>query len=189
MKPRKAKVRSGSLPLRSETRIAKTLLARTLPATDSHVADGDAEAFDAFHMEMKKTYQPQLPVQFDVVERAAKLRWRLRKVSAWEAKLISAMTDAFSPEAVASPEIAERSTRALEVVLRNNGLEKVAKYEAALREEVRKSDRDLEAIFDWMIRHGQKRGSIGYTISHRLDWEDPVRYEAMMPPESQSTAK
>jgi hypothetical protein len=51
--------------VRSDERIAQTVLDRT-------TADlRDKEAFDAFHMEMKKKHEPYLPVHFDVVERAA----------------------------------------------------------------------------------------------------------------------
>ncbi len=169
--------------LKSDPEIAKEVLDQQLPDPDPLLLACDKEAFDAFHMEMKEMHRPHLPVHFYVVERATELRWRLRKINAWENQLFRAMARALDPERPASPNM-EKLTQFLDMLFRHNALDKIAKYEAAVRDQVRKSDQDLREIADWFILTGLKRGDIGYTVSHSLYRENPERLEPDAPEDS-----
>ncbi len=60
-------------------------------------------------------------------------------------------------------------------------LKKIAKYEASLREHVKNTDLELEALADWRYIHVLDRGSIDAGVVERLDWEDAAGDDRRLP--------
>jgi hypothetical protein len=83
------------------------------------------------------------------------------------------MTHALDCERPTSPNRTEKFTQVVDMLFRNNALEKIAKHEAATREQVRKSDQELRDLADWLFMNRFKLGDIGNTVSDQLDWEEP----------------
>ncbi len=181
---KKAKRRSAKSPgnlslFRTDTRIAKSLL--KLKPGDCHSPDGDAAAYAAFLMDMKKKHKPDSPLHYELVERATQLRWRLRDIPVWEKSFFDAMRYALKPDAASVPDVEKNVMPVLEMFLRTGALEKIAKYEASLREQVKKTDVELQALADWRCVHGLERGSIEAGDLEPLDWEEAVGVDRQIP--------
>jgi hypothetical protein len=175
------KSRANSLFFRTETRIAKSLLRLKPKAKDFCSSDDDAAAYAAFLMDMKKKHKPELPRHYELVERAAELRWRLRNIPIWEKSFFDAMRYALNPDAASVPNVEKDVMPVLEMFLRTGALEKIAKYEAPLREQVKKTDVELEALAEWRCFHSLDRGSIDSPVSEPLDWEEAVGVDRQIP--------
>ena len=175
MKRRKVKSHASLLISKPNEWIAKALLHLKLTAEDPRFPDGDEDAYAAFHMEMKKKHKPELPHQFDTVERATQLHWRLRKITAWEANLFDAMRRAVDPQGA---HVSAGFKDVLDILFRNNALEKISKYEAKLRDQAKEVDLELRELSIWHVEHGLDRGSIEFAVVDPLDWEDAGSLEA-----------
>lgn len=161
-KPRKLKPKTTPFAYRSTARIAKAFLNSSLTFSDPRSPDIDKAAYAAFHMEMKEKHQPELIHQIDTVERATELHWRLRRLVAWEADFFGAMKRAVDSETSRSVDAPAKFGEILEILLRNNGLEKISKYEAKLREQAKEVDLELRELSIWRAGHGLDRGSIEF---------------------------
>jgi hypothetical protein len=113
-------------------------------------------------MEMREKHQPELIHQIDAVERATELNWRLRTLVAWELTFFGAMKRAFDSDTSRSTDAPARFGEILEILLHNNGLEKISKYEAKLREQAKEVDLELRELSIWRANHGLDRGSIDF---------------------------
>lgn len=161
---------------KSDAQIAAALLKAVLPRSTS----ADEEEFEAIHDEMRREHRPQLPLQFDWVERAAELKCRLRQIRRWESGLFRTMKEALENEAEGSSNASEKLCQLLEVLFRQNILEKIGKREAALRDELRKLDQPLQDLGDWHIDYGSKRGTPGYTTSAPMTREEAIRFDELL---------
>jgi hypothetical protein len=138
------------------------------------------EAFNAFYEEMKERHNPELPIHCDIVQRATQLRWRLAKINNFEDQLFASLREVSDLHSPISLERRKQFVEFFEMMLRLDGLEKISMYEAALAEEVRKNNHELEEVEDWQHREGFKRGKIGYHVSQPIDsgmmlcYDEPV---------------
>jgi hypothetical protein len=164
-KPRKLKPKTRPFAYRSTARIAKTFLNSNLSFSDPRFPGGDEAAYAAFHMEMREKHRPELIHQIDTVERAAELHWRLRTLVAWELAFFGAMKRAVDSETSRSIDAPARFGDILEILLRNNGLEKISKYEAKLREQAKEVDLELRELSLWRADHGLDCGSIDFDLA------------------------
>ncbi len=180
-KRRSAKSRANSLSFRTETRIAKSFLKHKSKANDFCSSDDDAAAYAAFLMDMKKKHKPELPLHYDSVERATELRWRLQNFRAFEKSIFDSIERGLNRDAVSVPNGEKNVGQLLEILFRTGALEKIAKYEASLREQVKKTDVELEALAEWRCFHSLDRGSIDSPLSEPLDWEEAVGVDRQIP--------
>jgi hypothetical protein len=125
-----------------------------LTSSDPRFPRDDKDAYAAFQKEMKEKHQPVLIHQIDTVERATELYWRLRILVAWESTFFGEMKRAIDPKTSPNVHASARFYDILEILLRNNALEKISKYEAKLREQVKEVDRELRELSTWRAANG-----------------------------------
>jgi hypothetical protein len=177
-----SKKKSRSVRTRNDLQIARAVLRRQTSIHSSNSRHNDKEAYEAFHKQMQRRHKPFLPVHFRVVERAAQLQWRLIKLHEWQVALFSRMTAALDNSAFDVSRDSKDLNQQLDMLLRGDILQKLAKFEASLQAEIRKLDEELKDIFDWSVKEGFLRGQIGYSTSSPMTdegicWEDDAEVE------------
>jgi hypothetical protein len=165
LKRRGLKPKISPLRYRSTTRIAKKILDSGSIPSDPFFPDEDKDSYEALHVEMKNKHQPVLIHQFDSVERATELIWRLRKIAAWESVFFDGMKRAANPRATHVVDVSARFSEFLEIVLCNNGLEKIAKYEAKLRDQAKEIDLELRELSVWRAANGLNYPTIEFALA------------------------
>lgn len=155
---------------RSNKETAIAILKTDFSQADPTARKRGFKAFDDFHEEMKTRHTPYLPIHFDVVQRATQLRYGLERMHRFKDQFLASLEEIADIRSSIPPQRRKQFTDFLEMMLRTDGLKKLAQYEADLSEEVRKNNHELEEVEDWQIDEGSKRGFVGYHLSKPIDW-------------------
>lgn len=170
-KTKNVKEPSARKPMRTRSakELATALLKTAFGKAHQPASKRERDAFAAFYEDMKTRHNPYLPLHFDVVQQATQLRWRNAAISKFNAQFFSSLTEVSDVNSSISLERRKQFQEFFEMMLRCNGLEAIANCEAALAEEIRKNNHELEEVEDWQFREGFKRGQIGYHVSRPID--------------------